>query len=438
MMSLRKTILFWVTIAFVAVSAVAVATTYYFTEREANSLLDTQLHQIALYASDGPASTTAQRKKDEIEDRLVIQIWDAAGQLVFHTPPTHKSPAGLPPQALGFVNVDDNGVSWRVYTDMRGGQMIQVAQRWSARRELARKAAVGAALPLLGAIPIACLVIILVINRLMTRLSAVATALAERSIDAEGAVSLGDLPREIAPLNEAINRLIGRYQRAVAQQRQLVSDAAHELRTPLAALQIQVNNLQTRLHHNAGDREAIDDLGAGVRRAGTLVEQLLRMARLDEPAAPARPKDIGLADLLAAVVADQIEIAAEKTVDLGLAIRDRTDIRLSEAETKSLFANLIDNAIRYTPGGGAVDVRLRREAGTAIVEVIDSGCGIADDALPRVFDRFFRAASADTVGNGLGLAIAKRIADRNGFTLTIANRDDTTGTIARVVIPAAG
>ncbi len=251
-------------------------------------------------------------------------------------------------------------------------------------------------------------------------------------------MSLGDLPREIAPLNEAINRLIGRYQRAVAQQRQLVSDAAHELRTPLAALQIQVNNLQTRLHHNAGDREAIDDLGAGVRRAGTLVEQLLRMARLDEPAAPARPKDIGLADLLAAVVADQIEIAAEKTVDLGLAIRDRTDIRLSEAETKSLFANLIDNAIRYTPGGGAVDVRLRREAGTAIVEVIDSGCGIADDALPRVFDRFFRAASADTVGNGLGLAIAKRIADRNGFTLTIANRDDTTGTIARVVIPAAG
>ncbi len=438
MMSLRKTILLWVTVAFVTVSAIAVATTYYFTEREANSLLDTQLHQIALYASDGPATGGSSRTKDEVEDRLAIQIWDAAGQMVFHTPATHKSPVGLPPQALGFVNVDYSSASWRVYTEMRGTQMVQVAQRWSARRELARKAATGAALPLLGAIPIACLVIVLVINRLMTRLSAVATALAERSIDAEGAVSLGDLPREIAPLDDAINQLIGRYQRAVAQQRQLVSDAAHELRTPLAALQIQVNNLQTRLQHNTRDREALDDLGAGVRRAGTLVEQLLRMARLDEPGAPALPRDIGLADLMAAVVADQIEIAAGKTIDLGLAIKDRTDVSLSEAETKSLFANLVDNAIRYTPAGGAVDVVLRREANAAIVEVIDSGCGIPDDALPRVFDRFFRAASADTVGNGLGLAIAKRIADRNGFTLTIANRDGTSGTIARVVIPSAG
>lgn len=437
MMSLRKTILFWVTISFVAVSAFAVATTYYFTEREANSLLDTQLHQIALYASDGPSTATSQRIKDEVEDRVAIQIWDSAGQLTFHTPATHKSPVGLPRQPVGFANVDHNGVSWRVYTEMRGAQMVQVAQRWSARRELARKAAVGAALPLLGAIPIACLIIILVINRLMTRLSAVTASLAERSIDAEGAVSLGDLPQELAPLNDAINQLIGRYQRAVAQQRQLVSDAAHELRTPLAALQIQVNNLQTRLKHSVRDREAIDDLSAGVRRAGTLVEQLLRMARLEEPAAPALPKDIGLAELMAAVVADQVEIAVRKNIDLGLAIKDRTDVRLSEVETKSLFANLIDNAIRYTPGGGAVDVVLQREAGAAVVEVIDSGCGISEDALPRVFDRFFRAASAETVGNGLGLAIAKRIADRNGFQLTISNRNGATGTIARVVIPAA-
>lgn len=96
MMSLRKTILLWVTVAFVTVSAIAVATTYYFTEREANSLLDTQLHQIALYASDGPATGGSSRTKDEVEDRLAIQIWDAAGQLVFHTPATHKSPVGLP------------------------------------------------------------------------------------------------------------------------------------------------------------------------------------------------------------------------------------------------------------------------------------------------------------------------------------------------------
>jgi two-component system OmpR family sensor kinase len=232
-----------------------------------------------------------------------------------------------------------------------------------------------------------------------------------------------------------MNALIGRHQRAVDRQRQFVSDAAHELRTPLAALQIQVDNLKTHAKGST-QSEIMDELKAGLRRASVLVEQLLRMARLDDSASSgSRMTDVDLKDLIAAVVADHVTIAMHKDVDLGLSLNDTFRIGLSDPETKVLFANLIDNAIRYTPSGGTIDVALRRQGNDALVEVIDSGCGIANTALPRIFDRFFRAAPPDIEGNGLGLAIAKAIADRNGFGLTIVNRQDAAGVVARVQIP---
>jgi two-component system, OmpR family, sensor kinase len=150
-----------------------------------------------------------------------------------------------------------------------------------------------------------------------------------------------------------------------------------------------------------------------------------------------RHEEIDLRDLLRAVVAEHVVIAGQKDVDLGLSIDDAVTLRLSDPDAKLLFANLVDNATRYTPRGGTVDVALKMDGADAIVEVVDSGCGIPSTALPRVFDRFFRAAPPQIEGTGLGLAIAKAIADRNHFGMTIDNRPGTIGVVVRVKIPCA-
>ena len=429
MMSLRKTILVWVTMLLGIVGVGAAAASYYFAKDEADSLLDTQLRQIALNAGEGLSENALPHMTREAEDEVVVQIWNAPGEAILRT-----SPFDIPRQSrLGFADLEFAGKSWRVYTSSDGVRTAQVAQRWSAREELAGQAALGAALPILSAIPIAWLVIIWALNRMLRRLGGFAELLAQRSVDAKDPISLENVPPEIAPSNAALNELIGRHQSAVDRQRRFVSDAAHELRTPLAALQIQVDNLKT--HANSAQLEAMDELNGGVRRASALVEQLLRMARLDDAASSRIRANIDLKELVAAAVADHVAIAMKKDVDLGLSDNARWDVRLSDPEIGVLFANLVDNAIRYTPSGGTIDVVLKRRGADALVEVVDSGCGIPHAALPRIFDRFFRAAPADIEGTGLGLAIAKAIADRNGFGLTIVNRLDAQGVVAQVQIP---
>jgi two-component system, OmpR family, sensor kinase len=434
MMSLRQTILVWITVLLAIVGVGATAASYHFAKVEADKLLDTQLRQIAHNAGEGLSPDALPRMAHSLEDEVVIQIWNASGDVILHT-----SSVNLPRQSnLGFTDLDFAGKSWRVYTSSDGRRTAQVAQQWSARQEIAGNAAFGAALPILGAIPIAWLVIIWVVNRLLRRLSRFAEALARRSIDAKDPITLGDVPREIAPLNTAMNALIGQYQGAVERQRRFVSDAAHELRTPLAALQIQVDNLRTHAKAKSGARnETIDEMNAGVRRASALVEQLLRMARLEDSAPAPQRRDIDLQDLVGDVVADHVAIAMQKEIDLGLSVSDTFGCHLADPETRLLFANLVDNAVRYTPSGGTVDVVLKRQGADALVEVVDSGFGIPNVALPYVFNRFFRAAPPDIEGTGLGLAIAKAIADRNGFRLTIANRPDSGGVIARVRIPVS-
>jgi len=429
MMSLRKAVLIWVTALLGVVGAGAVAASYHFVKVEADSLLDTQLREIALNAGEGLSEDAVPRMAHEIEDEVVVQIWDASGEAVLRAPSVN-----IPRQPkLGFTDVEFDGKSWRVYTSSDGMRTAQVAQRWSVREELAGKAALGAAFPIVGAVPVAWVVIIWAINRLLRRLGGFAKALARRSVDAKDPIAADNVPPEIAPLNAALNELIGRHQRAVDRQRRFVSDAAHELRTPLAALQIQVDNLKT--HAKGAQREAIDELNGGVRRASALVEQLLRMARLDDASSSRRRIDVDLKDLVAAAVADHVAIAMKKDVDLGLSNNETCNVRVSTPDVGVLLSNLVDNAIRYTPSGGTIDVVLKREGTNALVEVVDSGCGIPPPALPRIFDRFFRAAPADIEGTGLGLAIAKAIADRNGLRLTIVNRQDAQGVIAQVQIP---
>jgi two-component system OmpR family sensor kinase len=298
--------------------------------------------------------------------------------------------------------------------------------------EIADHAAAAAAVPLLAALPIAWIAAIFGLNSLIQRVAGFANVLALRGVESKEPVVADEMPREFLPVVGAINGLIERHQQAIEQQKQFVSEAAHELRTPLAALQIQVDNLQSQ-----PNAESVRELGDGIRRATAMVAQLLRLARLDAPDLPGEGAKINLKELMLAIIADFVPMSTRDGVDLAVAAKESMLIKASDAEVRLLFANLIENAIRYTPRGGTVEVSIERECANARVEIRDSGIGIPEAALPRIFDRFYRAAPLDIEGTGLGLAIASKIAERNRFGLSVSNRTDGKGVLAQVLMPLA-
>jgi signal transduction histidine kinase len=209
------------------------------------------------------------------------------------------------------------------------------------------------------------------------------------------------------------------------------------LRTPLAAISLQVNNLKAAVGSDGKLAQRLADLEAGSQRASALVGQLLRLARF-EAAADTRPDQcIALVPLVMDSLGRFAPLAEHRAIDLGLSQEAAPMVEGVEEEVRALIDNLIDNAIRYTPEGGTVDVILRTDNARPVLEVRDTGPGIPDASLPRVFERFFRAGPPDTEGSGLGLSIAKAAADRNHITFTLRNRADRSGLSAVLIFRAA-
>lgn len=432
MISLRKVALIWTTILLAIVATATVIACRHVALVEVNKLLDNELQQIALNAGRGLTEAAVEPLLEtETENLVSVQTWTRAGEPIHESQTTDK----LPRQTkLGFSDLEVGGHLWRVYTASDGQLFAQIGQRWSARLEIANHAAAAATVPLLAAFPIAWIAVILGLDQLLGRLAGFSNSLAKRSVDAKDPINLGEMPDEFVPTIGAINSLIDRHRLAVEQQKQFVSEAAHELRTPLAALQIQIDNLGNRPDVEA-QREILKELGGGVRRASAMVGQLLKMARLDDPSGTLHESEIDLRELMVSVASDFVLTSAKCGVELSMIIGETHTIKGSDADIRLLFANLIDNAIRYTPSGGNVEILMKQTNSGVSVEIVDSGIGIPDQALPRIFDRFYRAAPSDIEGTGLGLAIARKIAQRNMFQIAVANRKDCKGVIAQVLIP---
>jgi two-component system OmpR family sensor kinase len=428
MISLRRGILIWATILIAIIAIASVLGTRHVAIVEVNKLLDNELQQIAVNAGQGLSEAAfAPLKKTEIENRVAVQVWTGTGELIHRSPGTDRLPRSTD---LGFADLEAGGNIWRVYTASDGNRFAQVAQRRSARMEIADHAAAGAAVPLLAAFPIAWIAAIFGINRLLRRVEDFATALALRGVEASGPVVAGEMPREFLPVIDSLNCLIEKHRVAIEQQKQFVSEAAHELRTPLAALQIQVDNLRSQ-----PNLESVGELSDGIRRATAMVAQLLSLARLDAPHVHVDSTKLDLSELILSIIAEFVPTSTRCGVDFAVSARENIVVKASDAEARLLFGNLIDNAIRYTPRGGNIGVIVEEERSMIGVKIIDSGIGIPDAALSRIFDRFYRAAPLDIEGTGLGLAIAKRIAERNRYVLSVSNRTDGRGVLAQVLIP---
>jgi len=382
---------------------------------ETSTLFDYQLRQMALsLRSQISMAPRLELPPDQADSDFVIQIWDLYGTRVYFSRP------GLPlinATALGYADVRAAGGSWRTYGLQTLDGVIQIAQPLRVREAFARGAALRVVIPLLLLLPLLGAAIVGVVGTGLRPLRRVATEVQRRDVHSLTPLSTERLPREIAPLIDALNRLLLRLHAAFRAQRAFVADAAHELRSPLTAVRLELQLLD-RAPDAAARNEARANLGAAVDRAIHLVEQLLTLARSDPREGAGEWSRIPLEQATAEGITDANALAVARRIDLGLEAEpaavqgDRDALRI-------LVRNLVDNAVRYTPEGGQVRVSTHQRAAGATLEVVDTGPGIPLSDRERAFDRFYRRSNAPEGGSGLGLAIVKAIADRHGAQIRL-------------------
>lgn len=379
---------------------------------QADDIFDYHMQQMALSLRAGLPTGTPGAANDTLQDAenydFMVQVWSADGLRIFQS----AARSTLPQRAvLGFSDVRARGTTYRVFSVQTRSQIIQVAQDMAVRRDMARTLAVRTAGPIIAMAPLLMLVVWWVVTRSLAPVDKVRRQVAARQANDLSPVNDADLPDEVRPLVQELNLLFQRVQQAFEAQQHFVADAAHELRSPLAALRLQAQALQ-----RGGDAQArelaVTRLLAGIDRASRLIEQMLVLARQEASAASGEPaRSISLAQVARLALADALPAAQQRSMDIGLTHADEVAINGHEEALRVLVRNLLDNAIKYTPPGGRVDLAIHAEPSELVLSVEDSGPGISAQDNARVLDRFYRVSGSDAPGSGLGLAIVKSIAD---------------------------
>ncbi len=381
---------------------------------------DGQLNEIAaLIDSHALALTGTRSSVESSQDSDVKVVIDRLSE----TSAGMSQAAGLTiPHGMtdGFYDLDGSGQSWRVnIRTLRTGERVAVAEPSALRDEIARDGAMRTLVPVLLLMPVLFAVVVVIVRTKLAPLSNLATVV-DRQTDA----SLEPLPEEgiateVLPFVRSINNLIARLKDAIGHQRRFVASAAHELRSPLAALSLQAGNLGATIT-SPDARERLSAFQAGLRRTHRLVEQLLALAR-SEQATLEQPAAWSLSAAVTDAINASIGLARAKDIDLGIEQVDDIDVVVDASSMAVVLRNLVDNAVRYTPDGGKVDVSAFEREGELIFEVTDTGPGIPDNELERVLEPFYRLNHSVASGSGLGLSIVSEIARRSGGRLVLAN-----------------
>ena len=406
-------------LAMLALAAVVLAAvTYRNVLAETEAIFDYQLRQMALTLRDQgeiPADQAGTLTDEELD--FVVQIWTVDGRSIYAS----RSHAALPARALlGLADINVAGQIWRTFSVATRDRVIQVAQPVRIRERLAANAALRSVAPLLLLAPLMALVVWWLAARTLSPLQRVAAGVRQRDEQSLDPLPTAGLPDEVAPLVQALNALLQRLGQSLGAQRAFVADAAHELRSPLTALKLQLQLLRRATDEQAR-AAAIDGLGAAIDRAARLLEQLLTLAR-SEPGVPSGAvESIDLGELVRQVLADTHAWAHGKGTELALDAGMPVIVSGERSALAALVRNLVDNAVRYSPPGSRVDVCVRAEFDGALLQIDDSGPGIPAAERLRVFDRFYRRNAGGEDGTGLGLAIVRSVTERHGAGLTLGD-----------------
>ncbi len=414
--SIHQQVLGWVLGALAVSTAVLISATWWLLKHEMQEVFEDNLKQVALAVvhhrgdHQAPPARLAQDLPKVYEEfgsfEFVTAIWTRDGLLQASSDPQVSLPFL---SRSGLSEVRASGERWYLYTVVLDNAIVQAAQRAHERETLARETASELVGPSLAVLALVAILVTLALQRGLRPLSQATSQVAARSAQSLHPIALNTQPLELYPLVEAINDLMGRLGQALSEQRDFVADAAHELRTPVTALRLQLQAVE-RATDTAQRTQALAHLHQGIDRTQHLVERLLQLSRVspDAPRSPWVPVD------LAALVRDTVSRFSAQSeaagIDLGATSQAAPSVQGDPQQLSVLLDNLVDNALRQVPRGGRIDVAAMLLEGHPALVVTDNGPGIPAGERERVFDRFARGKGARGYGSGLGLAIVKTVA----------------------------
>ncbi len=441
--SIRRTLLLFLMISLLAVSLVIFALLYLNAVHEIDELYDMNMEQMARALSSQFQTTGASsfsslpdnRQDKQVrpsgEEEFLIQIWGNDGRLLYTSHPALDFPRQ---KGEGFLETDHNGESWRVFTLSTDKGQTQLSQPMHERDYLIDELLSQILFPLLLQIPLIGGVVWLSVGRALRPLDKMSSALSRRTAARLTPLNPAEVPREIKPLIEELNALLDRLHSAMEMQRRFTADAAHELRTPLTALQLQLDLLK-RAETEGERHHFIAKLEEGISRSANLVRQLLAMARLEPEVIDPPTERFDMALLVRECIERFMPQALDRKIDLGGG-RVESVLMSGEANNiRTLLGNLVDNALRYTPSGGQVDINVYARDSLCMLEITDDGTGIPPSERERVFERFYRSDGTCGQGTGLGLAMVHRIVQRHRGTISIGDGLNGKGTCVSVALP---
>jgi len=428
--SIKQFLLVYITLSIVVVYALISFTSYMVSKEELDELYDANLQQVAhVIAAQHLASQGATQlfrnnqigsgTKIEAEEEFFIRVLAKDGRVLYISHPNAEIPL---PTALGLSTQELKSKQWRFFSVKAKEETIQVAQSLRLRKNTIKETAYSLMASQLLFIPLLVLLIFYAIRKALFPVSILSKDIQYRNSADLNPFAEDNVPAEVKPLVRSLNLFMGKVSLMVDVLKRFTSDAAHELRTPITALKLQMQVLEQS--RSKTEREsAIQNLKTGINRSEQLVSQLLSLARLEAENQSMLLQSLNMLELVKESFQELLPLAQEKSIDIGLTKADDCEIDGAQQEIKMLINNILDNAIRYTPNSGKIDVSLINQAGHVVLEIKDSGPGISENDLERVFERFYRGENQHISGSGLGLAIVKDIATRHAAVIKLSNNN---------------
>lgn len=372
----------------------------------------------------------------DYENKYQLQVWDPTGKLLLHTAAKTKI-LPLYNQPVGFSDKIIDGVVWRVFSikNSYGNLKIVVAEKYDIRTELAHRIAQDDIYIMFLTYPLSGLLIWLIIGKGLNSIKSVASEVSHRAPSRLEPVGTASIPVEIKPLIEELNHLFQRLQEGFEREKRFAADAAHELRTPLAGLKTQTE-VALKTVDIKEQQKILQNVVIGVDRCAHIVQQLLTLSRLVPEATTLEDTvEFDLSKLAAEIIAQIGHLALEKHLDIELIADSPAMIIGNSTAIGILIRNLVDNAIRYTPAKGSIDVVIENKVNGVLLKVIDNGPGIPAELHSRVFERFYRILGNRSPGSGLGLAIVQQIAKLHRAHLSVGTPQSGKGLKIEVFFP---
>lgn len=433
MKSIQRQLLWWLSGGILLAASIAGIAIYNSARHQANQLFDYQLQQAAI-SLPAHLNDQAVYPTEELDEEILIQVWNPQDKLIYTSNPAFSLPRY---KQQGFQTVQAFDEDWRLYIENRRVNYIQIAQPLSVRNALAANLAIRSLAPFFVLIPVMLVLTAFIVRRSLSPLQNIAHALGQRSPTDMQALPIKDLPEELTAIVQALNGWLTRLEHALAAQRDFVANAAHELRSPLTALKLQLQ-LTERATTDDKRLSGFRKLHERLNRTTHLVEQLLTLARHESWQSQSADGEVRLGELVRTISTDYNGLAESRQIHLSATIFEpEILIRGNQHSLEILLKNLLENAINHTPAGGEIHLTTVREADGAILRITDTGCGISQEERQHVYKRFYRCLGDDAPGTGLGLTIVKNIADQHQAHIQLDDNPHGSGLQVTVKCPTS-